>query len=591
MRDFLLSLTVDFPDDLELGPYSPALLDELMRGAKAAGFRRVNWLDYGSAVDPGHPLFEPILAQRAFGPGSLAAIGEPLPAAVAAAHRHGIELIAVMKPYAGASIITRPDGAPNAAGDGRLHRIGGYLDDGYRWLHESPELRIARYPTSRNRADRPLRAADIAALRLTKADDSPTRVDAAHLELWTSPSNWRYRRRDTPLEVREAVVEAPDDVRDYFGRLVTARGAPVRRLTITGPGGAPLQLDEPFVVLTTTFSDGTPDFVTTPRSMIAALGADGRELPSVVATRSATAYATRDFRTGGLEYDCGYGPFSTALDADNEAATESWDTPQGGCIAIALGVNDELSGAPCESLADVQANWLRWVDWLLAAGVDGIDVRISAHGTHTDEPHAYGFNDEILAAVEDAGDATTVAQYRGDRYTDFLQAASRRTRAAGRRFLAHLHTEAFRPNPVHGALMGIPPTIDFQWQRWLDDGLLDGATLRTSWYESLGPEERDDLPALLASPVVADTIAEAGRHGVPLFLNRYAMDGGIRREGARLEQYLDDLEFAFRHPALAGFDVYENWAIQQPAADGSRLEPIGDFLPKIAERARRLGIT
>jgi hypothetical protein len=69
------------------------------------------------------------------------------------------------------------------------------------------------------------------------------------------------------------------------------------------------------------------------------------------------------------------------------------------------------------------------------------------------------------------------------------------------------------------------------------------------------------------------------------------MDGGIRREGARLEQYLDDLEIAFRHPALAGFDVYENWAIQQPAADGSRLEPIGDFLPKIAERARRLGIT
>lgn len=590
MKDFLLSLTVDFPDDLELGPYSPALLDELMASARAAGFRRVNWLDYGSAVDRTHPLHEPIHEQRPFGPASLAAIGEPLPAAVRAAHRHRIELIAVMKPYAGASIITRPDGARDAAGGDRLHRIGGYLDDGYRWLQERPELRIARHPGSRNRPDRPLRPADIAALRLTKADDSPTRIDRDHLELWTSRSNWQYRRRDVPFELREAVAAAPADVRDYFGRLVTARGAPVRTLTITGPGGTPLQVDEPFVVVTTTFRNGSPDFVTTPRSMIAALDAGGRELPSVVATRSATAYATRDFRAGGLEYDCGYGPFVTALDADNQAATGNWDTPQGGCIAIALGVNDELSGAPCESLAGVQASWLGWVDWLLAAGVDGIDVRISAHGTHTDEPHAYGFNDEIVAALGGSTDPGAVAAHRGDRYTDFLRAAGHRTRAAGRRFLAHLHTEAFRPDPVHGALMGIPPTIDFQWRRWLDEGLLDGATLRTSWYESLGPAERDDLPALLASPVVAETIAHAGARNVPLFLNRYAMDGGIRREGERLERYLDDLEYAFRHPALAGFDVYENWALQQPTRDGSRLAPVGDFLPKIAERARRLGI-
>jgi len=75
MRDFLLSITVDFPDDLDLGVYSPALLDELMATLRAAGFRRVNWLDYGSAVDRANPLFEPILENRVFGPQSLAAIG------------------------------------------------------------------------------------------------------------------------------------------------------------------------------------------------------------------------------------------------------------------------------------------------------------------------------------------------------------------------------------------------------------------------------------------------------------------------------------------------------------------------------------
>ena len=587
MRDFLLSITIDFPDDLELGVYTPALLDELMRTLRAAGFRRVNWLDYGSAIDPDKPLFEPILANREFGPASLAAIGEPLPAAVAAAHRHGLEFIAVMKPYAGASIITHPDGSPGAGSAPRLHRIGGSLEDAYRWLTDRPDLRIARHRATRAPAVRP---ADVAAIRLTKADAAPTRIDREHLQLWSSPGNWQYRRLDIPFEVRDEIRPAPADVRDYFGELVTARGAPTRSLVITAPNGGPLRLGDRFVLVTTTLRDGVPDFTTTPRAMVDALDGAGNPLPTVVATRSATAYATRDFRTSGLEYDCGYGSFTTSLDADNEATTENWDTPQGGCIGFATGVNDELGGAPCESLPEVQSAWLGWVDWLIAAGVDGVDFRISAHGTHTDEPFAYGFNDEVVAAAG-SDDPAAIAGYRGDRYTAFLAAARTRLREANRTMAVHLHTEAFRPTPVHGALMGLPANIDFQWRRWLDDGLADEATLRTSWYESLGPVDRDDLPALLASPVVADTIAYAQRRGVPLVLNRYAMDGGIRRQGARLERYLDDLTDAFRHPALDGFDVYELWAIARPSADGSHIEPIGDFLPRIAERAKRLGLS
>src|SRR5437762_13364262 len=110
MRDFVLAATVDFPDDLELGAYTPALIDQMMATLRASGFRRVNWLDYGSAIDRDSGLYNPILDRRAFGPQSLAMLGEPLPLAVAAAHRHGLELVAVMKLLAGASIITWPDG-------------------------------------------------------------------------------------------------------------------------------------------------------------------------------------------------------------------------------------------------------------------------------------------------------------------------------------------------------------------------------------------------------------------------------------------------------------------------------------------------
>ena len=108
MGDFLLSATVDFPDDLELGIYAPELIDQMMATLRGAGFRRVNWLDYGSAIDRRSPLYNPILDRRAFGPQSLALLGEPLPVAVAAAHRHGLELIAVMKPFAGAYVSPAP---------------------------------------------------------------------------------------------------------------------------------------------------------------------------------------------------------------------------------------------------------------------------------------------------------------------------------------------------------------------------------------------------------------------------------------------------------------------------------------------------
>src|SRR5439155_16658310 len=172
-RPFLLSATVDFPDDLENGVYTPHLIDQMMATLRAIGVRRVNWLDYGSALDRASPLYNPILEQRTFGLQSLAALGEPLPVAVAAAHRQGLEFIAVMKPYAGASIITWPAGSPDGARPG-LRRIGGTLHDAFGYLERNPGWRLARRPST-IAGSRPPGA--IAAIRLAKADASPTRVD------------------------------------------------------------------------------------------------------------------------------------------------------------------------------------------------------------------------------------------------------------------------------------------------------------------------------------------------------------------------------------------------------------------------------
>ena len=62
---------------------------------------------------------------------------------------------------------------------------------------------------------------------------------------------------------------------------------------------------------------------------------------------------------------------------------------------------------------------------------------------------------------------------------------SRRVRARGKRMQVHVHTEAFRSDPCHGQLMGFPDNIRFDWQTWLNQRLVDGITLRTSWFEAM----------------------------------------------------------------------------------------------------------
>ena len=86
-----------------------------------------------------------------------------------------------------------------------------------------------------------------------------------------------------------------------------------------------------------------------------------------------------------------------------------------------------------------------------------------------------------------------------------------------------------------------------------------------------------------------ETIAEARRHGVPMYLNRYAMDGNMRRTGVRADRYLEDLEVAFRDERLDGFDLYELWALAGPSADGQRVEPPHRAARRRSASCRRSG--
>ena len=165
--------------------------------------------------------------------------------------------------------------------------------------------------------------------------------------------------------------------------------------------------------------------------------------------------------------------------------------------------NAFLGGAPCESLPAVQDAWLRLARAPHRAGVDGVDIRISAHGSHTDEPFDYGFNAEVLTAAacsalraprrQRAVTSPASARVRGDRYTQFLRRARVALRAAGPPAPRPPPHRGVPPDPVHGQLMGFPANLEFQWRDLARvRASSTGATLRTAWYERLGPPI-DDL--------------------------------------------------------------------------------------------------
>ncbi len=588
---FILSATVDFPDDVVPGPYDARLLDELLGTLKGMGVQRVYWLYYGDVEQDSlwaGSLYEN--TQIPYGTQTLETIGEPLKAAVPVAHRHGLEIYGVLKPYnTGMSGTNGPMSGRRLSG---IEQIGGAVPQVIPFLERYPHTRLRRKPDTEAGHGVP-----VTRIRLLKRDASPTRVRAESLQLWTSPDNGRYSRLDAPMAVTERVEPAPREVRNYHGELVVNQGAPVRTLTIDG-----LNINERFVVVTTDFTDASGDFINTARGMVEAYGDDMRtSLPIVVASRSAVWNGPRNLEGDSPDFDSGLGHFEIPLDVNVSSEPEEpfWNRMAvGGLVGFAQGKNEYLPGMVSEVYPEVHRLWDGWVDRVMETGVDGIDIRVSSHGNLVDEPWDYGFDGPAVEAYQmkyetdpwsSEDDLARFSRLRGEYFTSFMRRTSNRARSLGRKMQAHIHTEAFRPDIVHGQIMGFPPNTHFAWQDWMRDGLLDGITFRTSWFEALEdipgePPVRSRLANALKDPVAVEVLELASELGIPAYMNRY-----IERAVGD-EEYLADMEAALRDDRFAGFDLYETACYLRATSDGSRLESYKGRVEMLREKARELGV-
>ena len=564
---FLISALVDFPDDIHRTVFTTELVGDLIDKLRWMGVRRVYWNYYHRGAWDRFADRSPETRQ------TLDNLGEPLAVGCRLAHERGMEFYATIKPYETGGSHASPKGSPDAAGNPGLPGIGGIYTRAQPFVMSNPHMWV-RIRSAALQAG--LESGPVERIQLRQMDMSPVRIKPDNLEIWTSLDNNGYRKRDVTFAVKEGVDNCPRDVVEMNGAPVTGKGESVRVLDITG-----LSLDEPFIAVTTDLDGDNGTFRNTALEMVRAYGPGDRLLPIVVASHNAVWRPDRDLRTGDLEYDAGLGDVIIHLDVTNsQPVSPGWsgsgpDTADG-VIAFAMGRNEFVSGALCEGYPEVRDFWLSWVGECVAAGVDGVEVRISNHSCWSNDGRDYGFNQLVVEEYQrrygvnpdvEPYDAELLGAVRGDFFDEFLRSAKRRLSAAGKRLQLHCEVESFRPDACQARWRTRPGNIIFNWRRWLRSGLADEATL---FGRGWGAEQ------VLDDAVGQDMMREASASGVPMHLSHH-----VSRDGKR---QADMMELAYRSGGLSGYTYYETAGMFDSAESGT--EAGLSFYPGLTEAIR-----
>jgi len=571
---FVVSAMVDFPDDCGEVAFTPVTLEDLIDRLRWMGARRIYWNFYQEGL---WRFFDQRYSKTRE---TFDNLGDPVAAGCRAAHERGLEFFATIKPYETGPSYARPASSPeNLAVPGLPGLSGVYPSD--QWALARPEMRVKGRSAD---VPRGLESVPVQRIQLRQKDMSPVRIRHENIEIWTSHDNRGYEKRDVPFTMSESVVTCPRDVVDIEGAPMTAKGDPVRALDLTG-----LHLLDPFIAVATNLDDDRGSFVNTVLEMVRAFGPDGRPLPTVVASHKAVSRSQRDLRTDDLEYDAGLGDVVVQLDVSHYRPVSSgWDgsSTRDGVIAFAKGRNEYLPGSLCEAYPEVREYWLSWVGQCIAAGVDGVDVRVSNHSSWTNTPQMYGFNEPVTREYRrrygvdpdtQPYEPDLLGALRGEFFDRFLRAAKRRLAAAGKRLSVHAEMESFRPDACQARWRSRPGNIAFNWRGWLRSGLADEATLfGRSW----------DPDRLLSDSLVGEMLAEAEAAGVPVHLSRQVGLGDHMSEA-------DKLEYTYRDGRLAGYCFYETASMYDPNTRvdfEGRLNFRPGLLESVRHRAESLGL-
>ncbi len=540
VRDLLEEVPMDVAPVTDLwpdmchGPHRPRTHLRRAELLSLLGFGRY----YVVAPPPGYVWFSGEFLQIAgphnpyshYGLDSIIHGGDPVFESVHAAHRAGMEVFAVMKPYEGGSGITLPAGGQPPVPRICFDQIGG-LGVGYDvFLEEHPEMRVSRKPIPdyERLVAQPIRSIEIV-FSLERIEETaegweikvfPAQQDSVVAEspleevrLWISSDNGTYRPYEGTFEVSERLESRT--LYDANGFPLSADPSRCRVVTIDG-----LSLSADVSYLAVEFPDRKSPLRTNPFSMITVKG-DLGDIP-VTCTDAVRRVlrsgdekggggAGRDFRELGFEFDWhGSGMWGSG-----------WR--ESGCYGIARGKYSYMKGTHCEAYPEVREYWLDQIDKLIAMGVDGVDIRLQNHSGMIGDWACYGYNPPLVEAyrkqygidiLSEEADPMKLMRLRGGFFLEFLEEAAKRLHGAGRKLQLHLRDGQEKPQlrSDHGhAGWWAMPKIVVDWERAVD--LADEISIKDYNFGRYDSE-------------VADGIKTRGKEtGKPVWVHCYIQQG------------------------------------------------------------------
>ena len=558
-----LHTTVDFNDDLRdrlcVERPTTAAIDGLMKQLASIGVTRVYWMHYAEDYYVAQPLRDPNV--------------DLLTYATQAAHANGMQLWALFKPFeTGRSAMHFPQNVKFPAQASTVEGIGGISFPIARFVQQHPELRIERRPVERTDN------VPVGMVKLVKADSLPTRLNRENLRLYSSAINTNFELYRGPYQFADAIEQR--------------EGKPVRVLTFSGLA---LPAAHRYILVVPTIADQHADFQNTDDKMMEIYDRRGMPLPATWdeglidraylagmiktyfflqwgpgdwATQSMPSGFGEDLPRSSFMFDRGHRMVTRYLDGVKDAGRT---VRRNGFKAIARGKNAHLIGSLHPCYPEVRRYWIdeirkRCVD----AGVDGITIRVSNHSCWTSERELYGFNQPVVEEYRkrygvdirtEPWDEVKLKQINGEFYTLFLRELKQALAAVQQPLQLHVnfHMGCELPGSRDSNL---PWTFNYEWQRWIEEGLADSIELKYlpfPWGAARGRGRE----------FMDEVIDVARRHGKPVYCNWRQMgkapwmksldDPGWQSAAAQkaVEQFRQTVAWGWNHPGVDGVILYE----------------------------------
>ena len=553
-----LEILVDFYDDM-LFAHAPLYaedIDRLFERLANDGIESVSW--YYHADERGGWIHRELFSEGAPERSKFAVYHEccVMQRACAAAHKHNIRFIIGFKPYEtgfyGLDLKTA-----RAQKLQTVEQLGRMITGIDPFVVEHPELRLRLRPALRG-VDPMVR---IGRIELWKADDQPTRIKKENLEILGSDINLEYRKLDVDFDFSEEIRTNDADEVDLFGKIISRKGQKVRVLTLSG-----LDFSSRYWAVQCIGLTGAGDFHGLGNRMMRVYDVQGNPVDGCFARK--WSICERE-HTGLAEYgayfDIGYGQREYTLDDPGEYT------------AFTAMLSEYVTGSLCETEPAVRQFWLNCVASILDAGVDGVEFRIENHGHMTDHPFDYGFNDAVLRLAGENASDEEIARVRGDAFTDFLREAADMIRARGKISRLYISIDRITEPLPPDRLLAWPQNIEYQWERWLEEGLADEVVFRVFQFVL--------CKTALQNPLTDKVAAKCRACNVPMVFSFYV-------RSLSDPWYIEESERIVADERFGGLSLYENSSLLELAEDHSwRGKPGADvFLKRIRQFARTIRV-